>query len=79
VTREKILEELKSVLVEEFEVEESEIELESDIFTDLDLDSLDAIDLVVNMDKQLGVTLKGEDAQKVRTVNDFVELVLSKA
>ncbi len=79
MTREKILEELKSVLVEEFEVEESEIELESDIFTDLDLDSLDAIDLVVNMDKQLGVTLKGEDAQKVRTVNDFVELVLSKA
>ncbi len=79
MTRDRVLEELIEVLVEEFEVDKDEIHPDADIFEDLDLDSLDAIDLVVNMDKQLGVALKGEDAQKVRTIEDFIQLVLSKA
>lgn len=79
MTEEYIMEKLKEVLVEEFEVEADEIHPDANFFTDLDLDSLDAIDLIVNMDKLLGVPLKSEDAQKIRTVKDFVELILSKA
>jgi acyl carrier protein len=79
MTEEYIMEKLKEVLVEEFEVEEDEIRPDANFFTDLDLDSLDAIDLIVNMDKLLGVPLKSEDAQKIRTVKDFVDLILSKA
>lgn len=74
----EILEKLTAVLVEEFEVEPEEVTLEADFFKDLDLDSLDAIDLIVNMDKILGVPLKSQDAQKIRTVGDFIALIQSK-
>jgi len=79
MTRETVMEKLTELLIEEFEIEEDEISPEANFFTDLGLDSLDAVDLIVNMDKMLGVALKAEDAQKIRTVNDFVELILSKA
>ena len=78
MTEAHIMEKLTEVLVEEFEVEADEIHPGADFFTDLELDSLDAIDLIVNMDKMLGVPLKSEDAQKIRTVDDFVKLIQSK-
>lgn len=78
MTEAQIMEKLKEVLIEEFEVEEDEIHPDANFFTDLELDSLDAIDLIVNMDKLLGVPLKSEDAQKIRTVGDFVKLIQSK-
>ncbi len=78
MTEAQIMEKLKEVLIEEFEVEEDEIHPDANFFTDLELDSLDAIDLIVNMDKLLGVPLKSEDAQKIRTVSDFVKLIQSK-
>ena len=79
MTEAYIMEKLTEVLVDEFEVDAEEIRPEANFFTDLELDSLDAIDLIVNMDKLLGVPLKSEDAQKIRTVDDFVKLILSKS
>ena len=78
MTDSEIIEKMTEVLVEQFEVEPDEVRPEANFFSDLDLDSLDAIDLVINMDKLLGVKLKGEDAQNIKTVQDFVELIQSK-
>jgi len=70
---------LKEVLIEEFEVEEDEIIEGANFFTDLDMDSLDAIDLIVMMDKKLNIDLKAEDAQKIRTIDEFVALIMTRA
>ncbi len=70
---------LKEVLIEEFEVEEDEIVEGANFFEDLDMDSLDAIDLIVMMDKKLNIDLKAEDAQKIRTIDEFVTLILTRA
>jgi len=78
MTDSEIIDRMREVLVEEFEVEADEVVPEANFFKDLDLDSLDAIDLVINMDKLLGVKLKGQDAQNIKTVQDFVELIQSK-
>ena len=78
MTEEHIMEKLTEILVEEFEVEADEVTPEANFFTDLDMDSLDAIDLIVSMDKALGITLKAEDAQKIRTAGEFVQLILSR-
>ena len=78
MTDQEIIDKMRDVLVEEFEVEPDEVKPEANFFSDLDLDSLDAIDLVINMDKLLGVKLKGQDAQHIKTVQDFVELIQSK-
>jgi len=70
---------LKEVLIEEFEVEEDEIVEGANFFEDLDMDSLDAIDLIVMMDKKLNIDLKAEDAQKIRTIDEFVALIMTRA
>ncbi|OQX57798.1 MAG: hypothetical protein B5M52_06700 [Helicobacteraceae bacterium 4484_230] len=78
MTEEQIMEKLTEILVDEFEVEPEEVTPDANFFTDLDLDSLDAIDLIVGMDKALKISLKAEDAQKIRTAGEFVQLIMSR-
>lgn len=78
MTEALVRETLKEVLIEEFEVEEDEIVGGANFFVDLDMDSLDAIDLIVMMDKRLNIDLKAEDAQKIRTVDEFVALIMTR-
>ncbi|MDA3946492.1 MAG: phosphopantetheine-binding protein [Helicobacteraceae bacterium] len=79
MTEELVRATLKEVLIEEFEVEEDEIVEGANFFEDLDMDSLDAIDLIVMMDKKLNIDLKAEDAQKIRTIDEFVTLIMTRA
>jgi len=79
MTEALVRETLKEVLIEEFEVEEDEIVEGANFFEDLDMDSLDAIDLIVMMDKKLNIDLKAEDAQKIRTIDEFVALIMTRA
>lgn len=78
MTEELVRATLKEVLIEEFEVEEDEIVEGANFFEDLDMDSLDAIDLIVMMDKKLNIDLKAEDAQKIKTIDEFVALILTR-
>ena len=50
-TKEQIFEELKNILIEELEIPENDINLDANLFTDLDLDSIDAVDIAVRMQK----------------------------
>ena len=77
ITQEEIYEKVKAVLIEEFEVEADDITMESNLFTDLELDSLDAIDLMVTLDKELSVEIKTEEMQDMRTIGDVCQFVLS--
>ena len=51
--KEELFEEVKKILTEKFEIEESKITLDSNIVTDLDLDSIDIIDLIVTLNNML--------------------------
>jgi acyl carrier protein len=51
--------------------------MEANLFTDLELDSLDAIDLMVTLDKELGIEIKTEEMQDMRTIKDVCDFVLS--
>ena len=50
-TKEQIFEELKNILIEELEIAEQDIKQEANLFEDLDLDSIDAVDIAVRMQK----------------------------
>ena len=77
ITQEEVYDKIKSVLIEEFEIEAEDISMEANLFTDLELDSLDAIDLMVTLDKELGIEIKTEEMQEMRTVEDACSFVLS--
>lgn len=66
------------VLIDEFEVDEDQIEINADFRETLDLDSLDYVDLVVFVEENFNVKLTAEDFQKVITFNDFYQLVFEK-
>jgi len=76
-TRDEVYSKIKSVLIDEFEVEEDAITIDANLFTDLELDSLDAIDLMVTLDKELGIEIKTEEMQDLRTIEDVCKFVLS--
>ena len=76
-SKEQIFEELKKILVDELEIREEDIKMESNLFEDLDLDSIDAVDIAVRMQKFTDKKLPPAEFKKIKTVNDVVEAVLA--
>jgi acyl carrier protein len=73
--KELILAKLKAFLVDLFEVPEEDITLEARLSEDLDLDSIDAVDLVVKLQELTGQRIKPDEFRSVRTVQDVVDRV----
>ena len=76
-TKEEIFEELKTILVEELEIAEASVTGEANLFADLDLDSIDAVDIAVRMQKFTDKKLTPEQFKEIRTVNDVVDAVFA--
>ncbi|MGS2723241.1 acyl carrier protein [Porticoccus sp. GXU_MW_L64] len=70
--RDEIFDTLCDVLVEMFEADKGDITMEARLYEDLDIDSIDAIDLVVKVKDITGKRVKPEDFKAVRTVGDVV-------
>ena len=75
MTRDEIVAKVKRVLVEEFELAVENLADEARLREDLGLDSLDAVDLVVNLEQVFGGRVAEGEARKVRTVGDVYALV----
>lgn len=75
LTQEQILEKLREWMEELFEIEPEEIQLDSNLYSDLDVDSIDAIDLVVKIKELTGKQVQPEDFKNVRTVQDVVTVI----
>lgn len=69
---EVIFAELKKILVESFETPEDQITLDARLYDDLDLDSIDAVDLAVKLQTLTGKRIKADEFKAVRTVADVV-------
>ena len=75
MNKEQIFEILQKALVELFEIESSKISLSSKIYEDLEIDSIDAIDLVDYIKKQTGYKMQASDFKEVKTLGDIVNIV----
>ncbi len=71
--REELYEELRRILVEMFELDEADIVPEARLYEDLDIDSIDAVDLVIRLKELTGTRVNPEDFKSVRTVEDVVD------
>jgi acyl carrier protein len=72
VTRDAIFAYLKQLFGELFELPEERVTLDADLYHDLDIDSIDAIDLLVEAKEFTGQKLEPEVFKKIRTVDDVV-------
>ncbi|WP_439256791.1 MULTISPECIES: acyl carrier protein [unclassified Lonepinella] len=75
MTEQEIQQILTNALVSLFEVDESQITLDTHLYQDLEIDSIDAIDLIDYIKRQTGYKLQAEDFRNVRTVRDVIDAV----
>jgi acyl carrier protein len=73
--RDEIYTTLRESLVELFELEPERVTLDANLYQDLEIDSIDAVDLIDHIKRKTGKKLAAEDFKAVRTVGDVVEAV----
>ncbi len=71
----QILARLRELLADKFEVDPARVTPEADLYRDLDLDSIDAVDLVIKLQEMTGKRIKPDEFKSVRTIGDVVVAV----
>ena len=76
MTEEEIIEKTNKVFEESFEIEKERLQPGAHIFSDLGLDSLDIVDLVVALQKSFGVNIRNEEKiRDIRTLQDVYRFI----
>ena len=70
-----VFERLQKILAEQFEIDEDDITLNSDIVDDLGADSLDFVDLVMSIEDEFEIEVPDEVIEEIRTVDDAVKYI----
>lgn len=75
MTKEHLFQHIAGILKDTFGIETARISLDAKLGEDLDIDSIDAVDLIVQLKPLIGSTLRPEAFKSVRTVSDVVDAV----
>ena len=73
--KQAIFDKLKAALVEDFEMDDAKVTPEARLYEDLELDSIDAVDLIVKLKSLLPTNIDPEVFKTVRTVQDVVDAI----
>ena len=66
---------VKAIIVDKLGVEESQVTLDASFAADLNADSLDTVELIMEFEKEFNITIPDEDTQKIATVGDAVAYI----
>ncbi len=71
-------EEIKRIVVDKLQVDEKQVTLEASFIEDLGADSLDTVELVMDLEEHFQIEIPDEDAEKLKTVKDAVDYITKK-
>lgn len=74
-SRDEVLEQVRAALIELFEIEPDKVTPEARLNDDLEIDSIDAVDLLDRLRRQTGRKISADQFRSVRTVGDLVDAV----
>ena len=74
-TKEEIKEKLLEILENDFEIDKSKVSDDSNLFTELDFDSIDAVDLAVRLQQFTDKKISPEEFKQIRTISDVVNAI----
>lgn len=77
--KEEIIDKINTLLVEEFEISADVLTPEASIKKDLEIDSLDFVDIVVLVEREFGFKPKAEELKNVKTLQELYDYIESKA
>jgi acyl carrier protein len=75
---EDIVSKVKKIIMEEQNVDESQITLEANFIEDLGADSLDTVELVMKFEEEFKITIPDEDQDKLRTVGQAIDYLTGR-
>lgn len=78
MTRDELFNQVRAILVAEFELDPQQVERASRLVEDLDLDSIDGVTIVVRLETRLHVEITDEEIQKMATVGDIVDALAAR-
>ena len=67
-----VLDQIKEILKDTMDIDESKITLDAKLKEDLELDSLDSVELIMSAEEEFGIEIPDEDVMNFKTVNDIV-------
>ena len=70
-----IADRVKAIIVDKLTVEDSEVTPEAEFSKDLGADSLDTVELIMDFEKEFGLTIPEEEAENIKTVGDAVKYI----
>ena len=68
----QLYDKIKSILVSQFEVDESLVTMDANLYEELEIDSIDAVDLMVQLKELTGKKIPPEQFKQVRTIGDVL-------
>ena len=74
-----VLEKVKAILAEQFDVEEDKVTADTDLQEDLGADSLDVVDLLMSIEDEIGVEVPDHQIQNIKTVASLVSYIHANA
>ena len=75
----EIAERVKNIIVDKLGVEASEVTIEASFTNDLGADSLDTVELIMEFEKEFGISIPDDQAEKIATVGDAVSYIEANA
>lgn len=70
-----MFEKIKSIIIEQLNVKDDEITMDTHLMKDLEADSLDAVEIIMGIEDEFGIEIPDEEAEKFQTVSDLVSYV----
>lgn len=74
-TKDEIFTHIKNILTQEFDIPAEKLKADARLVEDLDLDSIDAVDLVVRLQKVINCKVEPDDFKQIKTLQDMVDAI----
>jgi acyl carrier protein len=78
-SREEVFQQVREILVERLDVKEDDVNLGAHLRDDLEADSLDLVELIMDLEERFGVKISDEEAQSITTVGEAVDFIAERA
>ena len=70
-----VFDKIKEIIMDQLQVEESMVTMDTNLMKDLEADSLDAVEIIMGIEEEFGIEIPDEEAEKIATVADLVRYV----
>ena len=70
-----IFDKIKDIIIDQLQVEESDVDMDTNLMKDLSADSLDAVEIIMAIEEEFGIEIPDEEAENFQTVADLVKYV----